>query len=183
MAENRLHNSGGIIAGLLLVCLGGLLLLGEVFQLHVMGLLWPFFVIVPGLLLFGAMLNGGKGAAGLAIPASIVTMVGVLLFYQNIFNLWATWAYAWALVFPTAFGIGLVIQGVWSGDLVLRNRGVDAIKTGLIIFAVFALFFELLLNISGFRSGLVGRIFWPLLLIGLGVWLAFGRGLLKTRRP
>jgi hypothetical protein len=182
MTENRLHNSGGLIAGLLLVGLGGLLLVGQVFRIQLMSVLWPFFVIVPGLFLFGAMLNGGKQAAGLAVPASIVTMVGVLLFYQNVFHLWSTWAYAWALVFPTAFGMGLVIQGIWSGDMRLRDRGVSTIKVGLTIFVVLAFFFELLLNISGFRHGFIGRMLWPLLLIGLGVWLAFGRTL-RLHRP
>ena len=63
---------------------------------------------------------------------------------------------------------------------------------GLIVFLFFGVFFELLLNISGFRSGVFGRILFPLMIIGAGVGLLFlalsprrrkGSGAPGDRRP
>ena len=47
-------SAGRVVAlffGLGLIGLGGLLLLGELFHLNFWGLLWPFFIIGPGVLL------------------------------------------------------------------------------------------------------------------------------------
>ena len=49
-----------------------------------------------------------------------------------------------------------------------RAGGTTAL-IGLVIFLAFAVFFELLLNLSGLRSGPLGRIVLPVLLIGAGV--------------
>src|SRR5438105_12328491 len=56
---------------------------------------WPLFVIVPGLVLIGVGMTV-SGLSGLCIPGAIVTMVGVVLLLQNLFDLFATWTYAWA---------------------------------------------------------------------------------------
>ena len=54
-----------------------------------------------------------------------------------------------------------------------RQDGHDHGAIGLIVFLFFGVFFELLLNISGFRSGMFGRILFPLMIIGAGVGLLF----------
>ncbi len=171
-----LKQSGGrmtALLGLVLVGLGALFLLGQFFNFNFWGLLWPFFVIVPGLALFAGMVLGGKPAGPLAVPGSIVTAVGLLLLYQTITNHWESWAYAWALIFPTAVGVGLVINGLWSDVPHLVNTGRRWATVGMMLFAVGGLFFEVLLNISG---SALGGLLWPTLLIVFGVYLIVRRG-------
>lgn len=169
-----------LVFGLILIVLGGLFLMGEFFGISPWHYLWPFFIIVPGLLFFVGMVAGGPKLGALAIPGSIITGIGLLLLYQNTTHHWESWAYAWALL-PSALGVGLWINGRWSGDDRLERDGVFFIKLGLAIFLVAGAFFEVLLNISGFRSGVVGRVLWPVLLVLFGLYLAFGRNLLSGR--
>ena len=68
----RRYNSGGFIGGGILVGLGLLFLLAQLFNFSAWGLLWPLFVIGIGGLFFIGMLSGGKAAAPLAIPGSII---------------------------------------------------------------------------------------------------------------
>jgi hypothetical protein len=168
MAVRRSNGRGNLIVGIVLVGLGALFLMGQYFDLNLWHFLWPFFIIVPGLMFFVGMLLGGKAAGPLAIPGSIVTMVGLLLLYQVIFNHFESWAYAWALIFPTSVGIGLMINGGWSDDERLIHNGLRWAGIGIAIFVVLGVFFELILNISG---SYVGRIVWPMALIGFGAYL------------
>jgi hypothetical protein len=108
--------------GAVLVALGILFLLEQFFDVRLGQWLWPLFIIIPGLLFFVGMVLGGKPAGPLAIPGSIVTTVGLLLFYQNTFNHFESWAYAWALM-PVAVGIGLMINGIWSEQPALVHNG------------------------------------------------------------
>ncbi len=173
MATNNSHGRSTLLIGILLVGLGALFLLGQILRIDLWQFFWPFFVIVPGLLVFVGMVLGGKPAGPLAIPGSIVTMVGLLLLYQAITGHWESWAYAWALIFPTAVGIGLVINGAWSGIERLVEVGWKWITAGAVIFLIGGMFFELILNIS--RS-LIGDVVWPGLLIALGLYLLLRRG-------
>ena len=128
---------------------------------------------MPGLFFFAGMIAMGKSGAPLAVPGSIVTMVGMILLYQAITGHWASWAYAWALIFPTAVGVGIAITGLWGDEPKAVRTGTTMATIGLIVFLFFGVFFELLLNISGFRSGMAGRILFPLMIIGAGVGLLF----------
>jgi hypothetical protein len=162
--------------GVGLVAIGGLFLVQEFTGLDVWHWSWPLFIIVPGLLLFGGFILGGRAASGLAIPASIVTTAGFLLLIQNTFNLWHTWAYTWALIFPTAVGIGLWLQGVWSDQPKAQRTGRRMAEIGLVIFLSFAAFFELVLNLSGFLGRGAGELFLPAVLILAGAYLVGQRG-------
>lgn len=168
MAEQYGRNRAGGLVGLILLGLGMVFLMGQVFNISLIDFLWPFFVLVPGLLFFVGMVLGGKKAGALAIPGSIVSMVGLLLLYQNTFNHWESWAYAWALVFPTSIGIGLAIYGAWSDIPKLLDRGFKWISAGLIAFVLGGIFFELILGIS---SNVLPNIVWPGLLILLGIYV------------
>ncbi len=53
--------------------------------------------------------------------------------------------------------------------------GLGALLVAVILLVGFV-FFELMLNISGFDSTAIGRILGPLLLIAIGVYLLFRRG-------
>jgi len=170
MVDNERARSIGVLAvGLGLIVLGILFLAGQLFVFNVWGVVWPFFIIVPGLLFFVGMVALGKNGAPLAIPGSIITMIGLILLFQVLTGLWQMWAYIWALVFPTSVGIGIAIAGLWGDDPRAARAGGTTALIGLVIFLAFAVFFELLLNLSGLRSGPLGRIVLPVLLIGAGV--------------
>jgi len=76
-------------------------------------------------------------------------MVGVVLSFQAATGLWATWAYAWALVAPGGVGVALVLYGLLTGQGDLVRNGVPVLLTGLGLFVAFGLFFEAVLHLSG----------------------------------
>jgi hypothetical protein len=165
---------GNLILGIALIILGIFFFFGQalnqVFNIRISGFTWPFTVILPGVLLYiAAFLTEVRAGRGLAVAGSVITAVGVLLFFQNVTGLWATWAYAWALVAPTAPGLGLALFGVLRSQSGLVREGLKIAAIGAIIFAVGATFFELLIGISGFDFfGLRGFCF-PLVLIAAGL--------------
>ncbi|HEX8684835.1 MAG TPA: hypothetical protein VF707_21130 [Ardenticatenaceae bacterium] len=167
----EMQERGSIAVGSVLVGVGLLALLGQRFDFNLWNFAWPFFVILPGLFFFAAMVLGGRKGGVLAIPGSIVTTVGLILLYQNSFDHWASWAYAWSLIMPTALGVGLMISGLWSNEIESFRRGRAFAVTGLAIFAVGFTFFEGLLNISGFAPTALGSYLLPALLIGGGLLL------------
>jgi hypothetical protein len=179
MAKKKRINST-LLLGIFLILLGILLLADRIFGVSIISFLWPLGVILVGVAYFIAMFVGGKSASGLAIPASIITMVGLILFVQNTFDLWATWSYAWALIL-VAVGIGLLILSSYKGTRPLRPVAGFLIGLGLVLFLVFGAFFELLLNIS--EGNNFTGILWAAGLIGLGVYMIFGRSLFRIRKP
>lgn len=173
---NRGPRIGNMALGGALVVLGILFILGQLFNIHVGRFVWPFYIIVPGVLLFVfALTTGGSAGEGLAIFGSVVTMTGTLLLYQNTFDHFQSWAYAWALVAPTSIGLGQIIYGSIKDreQMVVNGRRLTAI--GGVIFLVGAVFFELIIGISGFG---LGRYAGAILLIGLGIFILF-----RTWRP
>jgi hypothetical protein len=158
-----------------LIALGGVFLFAISAGPAWAGTAWPLFVIAPGVALFAVAVLGGKSWSAFAVPASIVTTVGVILWVQNTFNLWETWAYAWALIFPTAVGFGLWLHGTLSGKPELQRQGGGMLLIGVAIFGGFAIFFEGLLNLSGIGANVGAHYVLPALLIAIGAWLAVVR--------
>ena len=173
---------GTIVLGLALVILGGLALLGRMFSIDLLGLGWPIFVLAPGIALFAAgVAVGGRAGVGLAIPGGIVSMVGVVLSFQAATGLWATWAYAWALVAPGGVGVALVLYGLLTGQGDLVRNGVPVLLTGLGLFVAFGLFFEAVLHLSGDALPLGEPILaGALVVLGAAILLM---GLIGTPRP
>lgn len=137
--------------GILLIVLGVAFLAGRQLQFDWGAVGWPMFIVASGIGLFVlAFVVGGKPGTGFAVPAGIVTMTGLVLATQNATGLWATWAYAWALVAPFGVGIGLVIYGLLTGQREIARNGTGPLLSGLGLFAGFALFFEGFVGLSGF---------------------------------
>ena len=150
--------------GFLLVALGALFLVGQLGS----GFAWPLLVMVPGVAMLAAAVLGPRSGSGLAVPGSIVTMVGLILLVQEWTHSYESWSYAWALILA-AVGVGTFLQGAID-DLPERQReGMRLASTGLVLFAAFGVVFEFLV----FESSLGGAGGWilPLLLIGGGVWM------------
>src|SRR5687767_10207750 len=91
------QDRGRTITAVGLIGLGILFLLGQVFGFSLFSVLWPFFVILPGAAFLYGAFTGGKNAAGLAVPGSVITGTGLILLYQSLTNHWESWAYAWTL--------------------------------------------------------------------------------------
>jgi hypothetical protein len=161
MMDRRTRSSVG--GGVLLILLGLMFLVFQLmpdrFTWFQGALGWPLIVVGVGifLLIFGLLI----GEPGMAVPASVVSGIGLLLYWQNATNNWDSWAYAWALI-PGFVGIGIILNGLLGGD---RLRG--ALESGfwliLISLTLFAIFGSFLGGINLFGPYL------PLLLVGLGL--------------
>lgn len=173
--EARRPNLPRLVAGGALLTLGALLLVGQVLDLR-LALLWPVFVLVPGLvLLIAGLASRRRGTEGLTIAGSIITIVALLLAYQNATNHWESWAYGWALVAPGGVGIALLLEGLVNGRRDLGQAGRVLLAIGLVLFTVGFVLFEGVLGISGRRIGLLGDIALPAALILIGLLVVFGR--------
>lgn len=171
-----------IVVGVVLILLGAIFLLENALDLDIGRFGWPLFVVVPGIVLLGAgVAAGSREGPGLAIAGGITTTVGLILAVQNATGLWATWAYAWALVGPGGTGLGLIVYGLARGDRSQLSNGLRSLGAGIALFAAFGLFFEGIIGLSG-EPFLVGSDLLPVVLIGLGVVLV-GASLVRGRRP
>jgi hypothetical protein len=138
----------------LLVLAGAILLLAQFVRIDLGHYGWPFFLIVPGVaLLVAAVTSRGVIGEGLAILGSIITITGLILLYQNATDHFESWAYAWALVFPAAIGLGMVLYGVSAGRPGNVRAGTRLLGIGLILFLLGAAFFEGVIGIGGYQLG------------------------------
>lgn len=158
-----MEKRNSIVGGIILISVGVLFLLMQLFpgfaDVFDFGRYWPLLIILlGGLFLLGAFL----GTPQLAIPGSIITGIGLILYYQNTTGNWASWAFVWTLI-PSFVGIGLIITD-WliPGKQGMTPDGTKLIVISLAMFVVFGSFF------SGF--GGIGR-FWPIVLIAIGAWI------------
>lgn len=163
--------NSGVVLGALLVVAGFLFLLFRFAPWDVAQYGWPALVIGTGFafLVVGLLV---RPAVGLVIPGSIIATVGGILAVQNAFDLWGSWSYAWALVFPTSVGVGIALMGLVRRDRSQASQGAWMATIGLVLFAVFAMFFEGLLHVSGVDLGVLATLF-PVFLIALGLALMF----------
>lgn len=165
------RNTGAIAGGVALIAFGLLFLLGQLFaRTDFWGSMWPMFPIALGVIFYVAMFAGGKGAAGFAVPATIITMIGLILFFQNLTGLFETWAYAWALI-VFAVGLGIYIMGLYTGKEADRRSGVSVMRVGLILFIIFGALMEMIFR--NFISDNVMQYVFPALMILIGIYLIF----------
>lgn len=158
-----MRTRSSIIGGVILISVGFILLVlqllpntGQVFNIEQQ---WPLIIVGVGLLL---ILGAFLGAPPLAVPGSIVAGIGLILYFQNIYDAWETWAFSWALI-PTFVGLGTILMQALQGRVKVGLRdGGRLIVLGLLLFFVFGAVF------SGWFSL---DVIWPVLVIALGLWL------------
>lgn len=169
-----------VAIGLILVVIGAILFAGQLAGIGIEDVGWPIFVIGAGvvILLVGLLVANEQG---MVIGGTVVTTVGLVLFYQDQTGRWETWAYAWALVGPAASGLGLVLWGLRSGNGNDVRNGTWGLLGGLAIFGIGFLFFEGVIGIGGDRLALPEWLL-PVVVIGIGVVVLL-RGLLERRQP
>lgn len=125
---------------------------------------WPMWVIGPGLIFILAGLI--SGVTDLMIPGSIISGVGLILYYQNVTGDWQSWSYMWALII-VAVGVGVFLAHLFRGEVRKAfSEGGSPIMTGLIMFLIFGSIFRATFG----QSPILGD-YWPLLLIALGLWV------------
>jgi hypothetical protein len=195
---NTNRNLGGMVIGILLIVAGLLAFVGRYFILPDMDTLWPLIVVGVGVAFFVPIFLGNKSSAGLAIPGSILVTIGVILFVMNSTDSWEAWSYCWALII-CAVGAGIWLNGFTTEQPEVQERGLKVLRTGLILFIVFGVIMEFIFSLSGEAHWggillwsallmLVGAyllvtrllglqkpggeqadLFWPVLMIGLGL--------------
>ena len=106
--------------GIGLVVLGLIFLIAPALNLQAFG--WPFFVIIPGVILLFLAITRSVGNGSLAVPGSIVTVTGLILLVLNVTGRMDAWAYCWALVMAGA-GVGTYIYGSIAGSDTLKRNG------------------------------------------------------------
>lgn len=176
--DTKPRNYGSLVGGILLVAFGLMALLSQIFSpFDFWETFWPFIIIGAGGMFFVGMAAGGRSAAGLAIPGSIICTIGLMLFIQNLTGHWESWAYGWTVIIMSV-GLGILIMGFWSGEASQRKSGLEVLRTGTILFIIFGAFFEMIFNSSALANYL-----FPAGLILLGLYLVFKRsGLLFARK-
>jgi len=163
---------GALVIGLGLILLGGAALLVQVGGIDVG---WPAWIILPGIaLILGAIVVGGAGGSGMAAVGGILTMVGVVLAVQEAYDLYQTWAYAWALVAPGGVGLGLTVYGLATRRWDDFRGGLGALGVGLVLFLVGFLFFEGVVDLSNGRFQELTEVAVPVLLVGIGIVVLVG---------
>lgn len=168
--NTRSNNLGAYI----LIALGVLFLGAQVFNFdfgRIFDISWPLFIIIPGVIFLVIAFTGDHRAAGFAIPGAIITGTGLILWYQDTFDRWETWAYVWTL-YPVFVGAGIAFMGARNHNPQQIKTGRGFVTFGLIGFVVAAAFFELL--IFGDNAA-VGRWLVPGLLIVAGAYMLFFR--------
>jgi hypothetical protein len=169
MRQNRTN----LFLGALLILIGAWLLLTR--QVPALqswldaNFAWPMWTIGAGLLVL--LIGLITGAPGMAIPASIITGIGGILYYQNATDDFGSWSYMWALI-PGFVGLGTILAGL-LGENTRRNlaHGLNLIVISAVLFLVFGTFFGGLSLLGDYGVAIV--------LILLGVYVLI-RGFVRT---
>jgi hypothetical protein len=169
--EDAVERRVSLAIGILLILGGAGVLAVRQLGLEVGEAAWPLFVIVPGVVLFVVGLAvGGRAGTGFAVAGTVTVVTGLILAFQSQTGLYATWAYAWALVAPGAIGLGLLLYGGLTGQRDLALGGLWSLLTGLVIFIIGAFFFESVIGLSGDRiEGLDVLLAAAIMVLGIGI--------------
>ena len=161
------------IPGIPLLTTGGILLFASLFERwNVWELAWPLEVL--GLAVGFTLAAIFMRVAGLAIPALIIGVNGLVLAFCNLTGLWEAWAVLWPLE-PLAVGLGLLIVGV-------ANRSSGAKVAGLILTGIAGAGFFIASFISVFNGTLL-RFAVPGMLVLTGLILVSAHWLKRADRP
>jgi hypothetical protein len=153
------------IPGIPVLATGGILLLASLSnRWDVWALAWPLEVL--GLALGFALAAIFMRTAGLAIPAFIIGLNGLVLAFCTLTGLWAAWALLWPIE-PLAVGLGLLVVGY-------ANRSNGAKLAAMILTGVAGGGFFIASFISAF-NGTILRYTVPAMLILSGLILIGAR--------
>ena len=153
--------------------IGVALLIANLFGFPLIEVLWPGFVLAPGLMLLWPAYNATPERPSrfgfLAVPGAMLLTVGMLLFIMNLTNHFEAWAYSWPLVIASV-AWGLMYMRRHEPEHRAHHTGYNFMRVMVLLAMGFAVFFELI--IFGSFNPLL-----PLGVIAFGVYL-----LMKERR-
>ena len=149
------------------ISLGILIVLMRLTGFSIMSILWPLYILVPGVFLLYMGFGKQEGKLGWGIPGAIISGTGLILFTLNLTGRWEMWAYAWAF-YPIFIGLALMVAGQQTRNTQLERDGRVTMRTGLYLLLGFGLFFELVV-FGGMK--VFGSFWFALLLIVGGVLL------------
>lgn len=165
------EHDGRPVMALGLIAVGVMVLIGQLTGFGGMiGSLWPMFVILPGLAFLYFAYTGDKNVAGLAVPGTVITGTGLILFYQNVTGHWESWAYIWTL-YPLFVGLALNFMSQRTGDDGTQKASRILMRIGAIGFIIGVIFFELIIFDNG---GIFGNLSLPIVLIAIGGFMLLG---------
>jgi hypothetical protein len=137
-------------------------------------LLWPMFITIPGILLWLGFLTGHREHnVGVLIPANILLFMGLTFQFNviadEVLGFDKVWLLTTAMYTTAPVAIGMAIAWVASGNkaYLVPASIMGAISVCILSFTVPIVLFDAL-AFSRF-----GNIFWPLLIIAVGVIIIF----------
>lgn len=168
-----MQNRGTLYAGSMLILLGIIFLLFTTADWFLSRLdisfntwsFWPLIILFMSVACWAPIFiwwRERQRVIGLAVPASIFLVLGLLFLYQSLSGNWGSWAYAWALI-PFSVGLGLFAMYA-LGRPEARNNGL--LWSSVVVGAIGLFFFVLF---GSFFGGMLVRLLAPLLLILVGV--------------
>lgn len=154
-----------------LLMIGGGLLLLALWQYGI-GLLWPLFIAVPGVIfLYHAMTGTSSESADMIFPGAILTATGGLLLYQSLTDHWESWAYAWAM-YPAVAGYAMQ----WRATRVKRFRAEYVVGRNMLRYGLMSLVgMGVLCEFVFFRNGNAQVLGVGLVVVGLLMLVANNR--------
>lgn len=173
-----MKNSSNYVVGLFLVAFGLLWIIGNfIQQFSIWSLMWPTFILMPGLLLFSIWVNqrNNRQIWGMLIPATILISLAVLFY----FNMFVTVIFHYGLIWAwTSFGYtGSVAVAFFICYLITKRKGLLTVAQILGIITTFILItvWFLLFLFVVLPYGLAGKL-WPIILIFFGIILLVQKG-------
>lgn len=149
------------------IAVGVALLAANIFHIELIHILWPGFVLAPGLFLLwpahSSTEQSNHPLSFLAVPGAFIVMTGLLLFVMNLTNHFEAWAYSWTLTFAAA-AAGLSYIYRYEPAHHIHEKAHKFIRMMGYLFIGFAIFFELVIfgNLTPWL---------PVALIGFGVYM------------
>lgn len=173
MTERSPLDHFGVLVGVTLVIAGIALTVAQLIGLRIVGLGWPLLVIVPGVLIVLAAFSvpRGRGISYLAVPGLMILATGIVLQVQTVTEDWQSWSYAWALIAPTALGLGLLVAGARERSRVVRIVGASLLGAGALLFVLAEWFFVRILGVGGPGLGWAFGLVMPALFVLLGIFV------------
>lgn len=156
--------TGQLVTGILLVILGSIFFVGQLFGETFIRYFWPLFLLIGGLAFYASYyirVEKPPGYEGLLFPGTYLIVLGILFLLMVIIG-WQAMRYLWP-TFVLGVPLGLLSMYVFGPQTADQPRKDlrAAIRTLFIIVAVLYIF----------AAG--GLHLWPLILIIIGILIIF----------
>jgi CDP-diglyceride synthetase len=166
-AEVKSGSTKTLWPALLLISAGVILLITNLLNISLMNYLWPGFIAGLGLLMvwpsYQSTAERQSPFSFLAVPGAVLLAMSGLFFLMNLSHHFESMAYSWTLLLA-AGAAGYAYLKRFDDSGAVQEKSHRFIRTMVLAFMVLATIFELLI----FQS--LGA-WWPLLLIGVGVYM------------